>query len=236
MPQPLSRRVFLALTGGALAASPISWASEERPSLLDHILLGCNDLQHGIDFVEQRTRVRAAFGGVHSGRGTQNALLSLGTLHYLEIIAPDPKQTSVQQYAVIKDLTTPRLIGWAVHPGDIDALSKRLRDSGVAIEGPRSGSRARPDGRVLHWKALGLADDRHGLLPFFIQWSADSLHPSTDAPSGCHIVRVEIFTPDPDALAKTAKQLGLDFPIVKANKPQLRATIASPKGEFVLTS
>jgi hypothetical protein len=236
MSQPLSRRIFLALTGGALAAPSISWAAEEVPTLLDHILLGCNDLQHGIDFVEQHTGVRAAFGGVHPGRGTQNALLSLGERRYLEIIAPDPKQTNVQQFAVIKELTTPRLIGWAVHPGDIDALAKKLHDSGVAIEGPRSGSRARPDGRVLHWKSVGLADDRHGLLPFFIEWSADSVHPSTDAPAGCRLEHFGVVSPDPGELSKTLQRLGIDAPVERGEKSQLRARIAGPKGLLEVSS
>ena len=44
MPQPLSRRIFLALTGAALAAPSLSWAAddaeeEEAPALLDHIIL-----------------------------------------------------------------------------------------------------------------------------------------------------------------------------------------------------
>jgi hypothetical protein len=236
MSQPLSRRIFLALTGGALAAPSISWAAEDAPPLLDHILLGCSDLDKGIAFVKEKTGVRAAFGGVHPGRGTQNALLSLGEHRYLEIIAPDPKQTSVQQYSVIKDLATPRLIGWAVHPGDIDALGKRLRDSGVAIEGPRSGSRARPDGRVLHWKALGLADDRHGLLPFFIQWSTDSVHPSTDAPAGCRLGDFGLVSPDPDELTKTLQRFGIDAPVERGEKTQLLARLAGPKGLLEVTS
>src|SRR5713226_9790753 len=132
MRHEISRRLFFVLAGGALAAPRFSWSAEQVPSLLDHILLGCNDLDRGISLVEERTGVRATFGGVHPGRGTQNALLSLGERRYLEIIAPDPKQTSVQQFAVIKELTTPRLIGWAVHPGNIDAFGKKLRDAGVA--------------------------------------------------------------------------------------------------------
>jgi len=87
----LSRRLFLALTGGALTSPAISWGAVEVPTVLDHILLGSSDLDEGIAFVKKHTGVTAAFGGVHPGRGSRNALLSLGEKHYLEIIAPTPR-------------------------------------------------------------------------------------------------------------------------------------------------
>lgn len=232
----ISRRIFLALTGSALAASNFSRAADEVPTLLDHILLGCSDLDRGIAFVEERLGVRAAFGGVHPGRGTQNALLSLGERRYLEIIAPDPKQSSVQQFSEIAKLIEPRLIGWAAHPGDLEAFAAKLRSAGISFEGPTPGSRKRPDSRVLHWSALRLKDDAQGLLPFFIDWSADSLHPSADAPKGCSLIRFEAATPNPEALKKQAALVGLDLPVIKGDKPQLRATIAGPKGQFSVTS
>jgi hypothetical protein len=204
--------------------------------LLDHILLGCKDLERGIALVEQRTGVRATFGGVHPGRGTQNALLSLGTRRYLEIIAPDPKQSGPQQYAVITKLTEPRLIGWAAHPGDLRSFAAKLANSGIAAGGPAPGSRRRPDGRVLQWQTLTLKANASDLLPFFIEWSADSVHPSVDSPKGCSLLRFEAASPDPEAFSKQVALLGLDLPIVKGDNPQLRATISGPKAQFTVTS
>lgn len=234
--RPVSRRTFLCLAGGALAAPPFSWAANEVPTLLDHILLGCDDLDRGIAFIEERTGVRAVFGGVHPGRGTQNALLSLGTRQYLEIIAPDPKQSGKPQYPVITTLTEPRLIGWAAHPGDLQSLAAKLAQSGVAAAGPIPGSRKRPDGRLLQWKTLTLKQNPASLLPFFIEWSADSIHPSADSPKGCSLLRFEAASPDPEALSKRASLLKLDLLIVKADHPQLRATIAGPKAQVTVTS
>src|SRR5947199_4448397 len=135
MSQKIVRRAFLALTGAAIVVPRVSWGAEV-PTLLDHLLLGCSDLQHGIDFVEDRTGVRAAFGGVHPGRGTQNALLSLaastaqGPGRYLEIIAPDPNQSGGTSPLLdkLKHLTEPRLVGWAAHlRGNIESFAAKLK-------------------------------------------------------------------------------------------------------------
>jgi Glyoxalase-like domain len=229
-----SRRLFLALTGGALVAPKLLAQIEEVPHLLDHILLGCNSLQVGIDFVQEHTGVRAAFGGMHPGRGTQNALLSLGEKHYLEIIAPDPVQSASSNPTAValRELMEPRLVGWAVHPGELSSFAKKLSSAGVPFEGPTPGSRKRPDNRLLQWQTLVLKNDSAGLLPFFIEWSAASSHPSVDAPTGLRLIRFELLTPHPETLARTAALLSLDVSIISAGQPQLRATLAGPKGKL----
>ena len=235
MTRQLSRRFFLAAAGAALAAPRMTWAADKAPTLLDHILLGCNDLDKGIAFVEESTGVRAALGGVHPGAGTRNALLSLGENRYLEIIAPDPKQPASADSRDLRKLEDPILVGWAAHPGDIEAFAARLKQEGIAATGPNPGSRKRPDGRVLHWKTLGLNDDAAGLLPFFIEWSGDSLHPSVDSPQGCGLLTFEAFTPKPDELWRKAAELRLDLPISAARGASLHAVIAGPKGQLDVT-
>jgi len=206
------------------------------PPSLDHILLGCSDLQHGIDFVENHTGVRAVFGGVHPGRGTQNALLALGERRYLEIIAPDPQQNVPERQSIFKSLTEPRPIGWAAHPGNLDEFTAQLRANGVAFDGPQPGSRRRPDGRVLNWKTVNLKDDHGGLLPFFIEWAADSVHPSVDAPKGCTLQSFAAATPEQEDLLHAAKLVHLDLQVSLRDKPALQATITGPRGELALTS
>lgn len=201
--------------------------------MLDHILLGCSDLDEGIDFVEKHTGVRAAFGGVHPGRGTRNALLSLGEKHYLEIIAPDPQQTSAVDRFGFQKFTEPRLIGWAAHPGDLNQFATRLRHAGIAFDGPTPGSRKRPGGHLLQWKTLNLHDDQGGLLPFFIEWSADTIHPSADAPACCKGFRFQLVTPNPEAVAKTTKQLGLEVAISKGVPAHLALTAFITRGDDV---
>ena len=214
------------------------------PACLDHLILGASDLARGIEFVEERTGVRAVAGGVHPGRGTRNALLSLGQRCYLEILAPDPEQATLAWFRNLPQLTEPRLVGWMVHPGDLAALAERLRHSGIACDPPRQSSRQRPDGRTLRWKLLRLADDRthpwpagaEGLLPFFIEWSAGSPHPADDAPSGLSLVQFETSSPNPDELQRTFEVLGIDVPLVRSDRAQVRARLAGPRGDLELIS
>jgi hypothetical protein len=236
----ISRRHFLAITGAAAVVPGNVFAAEKVPTMLDHLLLGCSDLDQGIAFVEARTGVRPAIGGVHPGRGTRNALLSLGSLHYLEVIAPDPAQTGTpttraELPAMLKQLPSPTLVDWAVHTSDIVGVAERLRMNGIAFHGPTPGSRARLDGKMLHWQTLNLDNDRDGLLPFFIQWGSDTVHPSVDAPAGCKLESCGIVGSDRASLMSEFQKMGIEVDVAAGKPPHLRATILGPKGTLVLS-
>jgi hypothetical protein len=232
----LSRRLFLALAGAAAVARSRFWAmnADMVPSNLDHILLGVSDLDHGIAWVEEHTAVRAVFGGVHPGRGTRNALLALGPRRYLEIIAPDPQQPGQGLALQLKSMNEPRVFNWAVHTDDIAATAKKVAAAGFAINGPNDGSRTRPDGKTLRWKSFSLKDDRGGLLPFFIEWSRDSVHPSEDAPKGCTLKQFVLRSSSTQELDKLSQGLGLNVSVEQAAKAGLSAVVSSPKSQIEL--
>ncbi|HLW54674.1 MAG TPA: VOC family protein [Candidatus Angelobacter sp.] len=238
----ISRRRFLQFSAaaGIILAHRYLAAAEDKipdvPADLDHILLGVSDLDRGIAWLEERAGVRAMIGGVHPGRGTRNALISLGTLRYLEIIAPDPAQPGASNPMVdrLRALKEPRLIDWAAHTHDLNAVARKVAGAGIAAEEGRDGSRARPDGKVLRWKSFNLKDDFGGVLPFFIEWSADSVHPSQDAPAGCSLQHFSVESPAAAAVAGAARKLGLEVEVKPGKSAVLHARIAGKKGVFQL--
>jgi hypothetical protein len=239
----LTRRDLLRL--GGLLGTSLAWGGTHDPmirtpqrvravNVVDHLLLGSADLDGGMAWVEKATGVRPVVGGSHPGMGTRNALLSLGGRQYLEVIAPDPAQTAYNFQIDVRTLTEPRLVTWAAVTPDIERLAVTAREAGLTLFGPRDGSRDRPDGRTLRWRSLGVLSNlgAQGVqpVPFFIQWAADSVHPSQDSPQGCRLQSFVIQHPDPSAMATMLKSLGIDADVRQAATVALAATITSPNG------
>jgi Glyoxalase-like domain len=210
--------------------SELGGAPKPALAAFDHFQLGCPDLDAGIAWFEGLTGTRPGFGGVHPGRGTRNALASLGPRHYLEVYAPDPQQLNVNNDTVrrLRGLTAPTIIGWAIGTKDLEGL-KREADAGGIKATVTPGSRQRPDGKLLRWRLLNL-DAPPPLAPFFIEWSADSLHPSTDAPSTGTVERLVLEVSEPEKLLKTLHSFSIAAEVRQASAPRVRLTLATKKG------
>ena len=72
-------------------------------------------------------------------------------------------------------------------------------------------------------------------VPFFIEWAADSPHPSRDAPAGCEIESLDFQHPDSSALAAALKGLGIEAKVANGGTVRLAATLKSPKGAIELS-
>src|SRR5881628_3138344 len=77
----------------AAGASNSQQAPTQEAVGIDHVILGVSNLDHGASQFERLTGVRPVPGGAHPGRGTRNALISLGSRTYLEILTPSPGDT-----------------------------------------------------------------------------------------------------------------------------------------------
>jgi hypothetical protein len=233
----IARRTFaavLSLLCLACAGAPRRGGSSMTGDLsrIDHVILGINDLQKGIEELERVTGVRAVFGGAHPGRGTQNALISLGGEHYLEILAPNPEdRESKDPIAEVAALTVLTPVGWAARSDDLPALQQSLRSQGIQTGEIRPGARNRPDGSRLAWKTLGFALPSNPLLPFFIEWDHGGAHPSATSPGGCRLTGFSLEDPAPETLRRPLRAAGLQVEVREGKEHRLRITLACPKGE-----
>src|SRR5438128_1082897 len=137
-----------------LAASPSPPAIAAR---VDHLILGVRDLEEGIRQFEARTGVRPAIGGEHPGRGTRNALASLGDGHYVEILAPQAGAPGSERVDALRGLADLTPVGWAVAVRDLESARARLGAAGFTLSDVMPGSRARPDGSLLEWRTFEIA-------------------------------------------------------------------------------
>jgi hypothetical protein len=197
--------------------------------ILDHLLLGIADLDRGIQWVCEKTGLKPTTGGTHPGAGTRNALLSLGNRQYVEIISIDPQQNVASRTTnLIRDLKIPRLITWAAVASDINVVARRAKSAGYAIEGPTDGSRVKPAGVTLRWKTLRVLSEFGDVIPFFIEWQGDVVHPSEDFPTGCRLMTFEIHHPDADRVQQMLRNLGIDAIVKSGREPNLQAVLSTP--------
>jgi catechol 2,3-dioxygenase-like lactoylglutathione lyase family enzyme len=199
-------------------------------SRIDHVILGIGDLERGTAELERITGVRAVFGGAHLGRGTQNALISLGDHHYLEILAPNPAEAGNPDAASLSKLTALTPVGWAVRSDDLAALHESLRSRGARIEEIRPGGRNLPDGSRLDWKTLSFSPPSSPLLPFFIEWGRGGAHPSTTSPSGCRLTGFALEDPAPDAVREALAAAGLKVELRSGKESRIRVSLSCARG------
>ena len=216
----------------------ISIAKESRSdsafSAFDHIVLGAADLKTGVKELEDLTGVQAEYGGKHPHLGTENALINLGEHQYLEVLAPvagAKLDASVSFFSKLPKLTP---VGFGVSTPDAESMAQMLKAGGYTTAAPRLGSRLRPDGSKLEWKTFDIETPQMEMAPFFIEWSATTVHPSKNSPAGCKLVSIELTDPHAAELQKLMKLLKLSVNVQSGTPAAMRATLNCLKGKIVI--
>jgi len=202
----------------------------------DHLVIGVRSLAEGTAHFTRMVGVAPAPGGTHPGRGTENALVSLGQSEYLEIIAPQAEARLSDSDAKLRQLDRLTVVGLAVAVDHADETRERLKAAGFATTIPQRGSRVTPSGERLEWEVFKLSDAKISGAPFFIEWSGQTKHPSLTAPAGCTRERFQIQTPASDRLSKVFKAIGLIGIPVTNGAHAIEAVITSGPRRAILVS
>lgn len=200
----------------------------------DHLVLAARDLDLGAAWLEERLGVTLSGGGKHIRMGTHNRLLSLGERFYLELIAIDPQALPPgrPRWFELDSLQAdrPHLVHWVACSEDI------VRDT--AASGEDRGEILSMERGDYRWR-ITVPSDGHlpaaGLLPTLIQWDVP-FHPAGRLPeSGCRLMKLEGFHPEPEriraglAVHGLAPHLGVHA-CPAGEAPQLVAYIRTPRG------
>ena len=206
------------------------------PTRFDHLVYAVPDLERGVGELAELLGVAPTPGGAHPGRGTRNALVSLGEDRYLEIIGPDPQQPAppAPRPFGIDRLDRPRLVTWAVKE---DRLEKRLRDArqiGLDFLEPAAMSRRRPDRQLLEWRLLvPRRPVAEGVVPFFIDWGQTE-NPARSAVAGCELQALSARSEEPVRVRFVLGWLGVRLPVSLGSESSLEAKLSTPEGVVVL--
>jgi hypothetical protein len=167
---PICGRLFFATLVLFLIPRPAMTQDSKSVVLeLDHVsICGSNLDALRQDFTD--VSLTADLGGPHGNGITQMASIGFDDGTYIELIAPiKPGVTAGSDWSkfMSEDAVT---CAWAVGTNVLLQEVDRLKKAGVAIRGPDSGSRKRPDGMSIEWKTADVGNGTPGsTLPFVIE-------------------------------------------------------------------
>lgn len=190
--------------------------------------------------LSKRIGVTPVDGGIHPRFGTRNVILPLAHERYIEVVEvldhPSADKAPFGQVVRARSAAGGGWLGWVIRVGHIADVEKRIGRPSV------EGHRQMPDGRHFQWHQIGVkgtqADPQ---LPFFVEWDADSPHPSADADTDVTIAELTIAG-DPNRVrdwlgfdaATTSTVIGFEFVAPHGTPGLLAVTFDTPNGKVTV--
>ena len=147
---------------------------------IDHAIFVVSDLDRVARELLDRHGLASVVGGRHTGHGTGNRIVPLGSA-YLELMAvldeTEAASSPMGRWAMLRGREHLVPAALCLRTDDIEGVAHRFGET------PLTMTRARDDGVTLAWRLAGL-DGMLGpqTLPFFIQWEvAPADHPGAAA-------------------------------------------------------
>lgn len=204
---------------------------------LDHLVYAVPDLSVALDWFAEHAGLRPAIGGRHLHQGTHNAVVNLGQGAYLEIVAPDPENTTIPppRWMGVDLVRQPQMVRWSLKNNDLPRQATLLRTINPELGSIHTGQRQLTTGELLRWQmTLPLAQPAVDLIPFFLDWSSSDFHPTDRMPEEFSLVSLNLEHPEPQAMEPSLASLGVQQAVSLAAQPSIIVRLQTPKGELVL--
>jgi hypothetical protein len=224
------------LSSAVLVAGCATTQDHTATEQLDHVILAISDLGRGIEQLGELCGVLPVHGGKHPQTGTENALLSMGSGAYTEVLAPQEGVELAPEYQPLRAVPNLIPVGWAVSTRNAGLTIQKLRTAGFEVSEPQAGSRQTPVGNVLRWQTFQVTAPKIASAPFFIEWDSATAHPSKTSPVGCPLKTLELRTPHDEELRGLLRLLALPGDVTRSETPGLAVTLEGTVGPTRLPS
>jgi hypothetical protein len=161
--------VLLLISQSAMTQTQMAQENKSVTLELDHVSI-CGSSLDALSQTLAAAGLNPNLGGPHGNGITQMASIGFDDASYIELIAPiKPGATAGSDWAkyMSEDAVT---CAWAVSTNVLLQEVDRLKNAGIAVKAPESGSRKRPDGMSIEWKTANVGPGTPGsTLPFIIE-------------------------------------------------------------------
>jgi len=141
---------------------------------LDRVTILVKDLERSVEQLERTLGLRFAPGGEQVEVGTISSIARFGT-NYLELLSVNRPETAKEHdrgrrlLDMLKQQDV-QILGFGIASDDLERDVAEARARGLSLEAPIHGSRRRPDGSILTWRAATVPNDPFGrLIPYLVQ-------------------------------------------------------------------
>lgn len=234
----------LAVSPGMLAQEPASESNmtQRANHYLDHVVLGIDDLDKGIEALERLTGVRAKFEGRDARLGTQSAIIGLGDDTFLELIAPDRKADPDRIDPATRSMILDRLDGfetltpflWTIGTANLELTRLYARRAGSYVSEIDSGTRERGWGRSTQWTWAHVTRPHSYVMPIFVQWDADTKPPQKRAPEGCRLTQLKLYSRIFKSVHTLLAATQVGVVAEGSQEESIDVTLECPAGEVVI--
>lgn len=204
---------------------------------IDHIVYAVDDLEKGMLHIQELTGVSPVYGGRHLSKGTHNALINTGKGSYLEIISVDPENLEIKsnRWMGVDRINRPMIMRWCLKSKDLLLDQKVLKANDRRMGEIVEGSRMTQQGELLEWKMiLPLAEPAVEIIPFMVDWSKSTHHPSDQLEDECQLIDIMLSHPNPTPLNKVLLGLDSKSKVTQGSAPSINIKLFTPKGEVIL--
>lgn len=196
---------------------------------LDHILLGCSDLDAAVEEFNKMTGVEPLMVVSLNGCGTKSSRAAFNDCSFIEIVGPDAKQTDTALKLKLQALPPGKIVPlhYAIRNSESDELRKTTwKDMGLECD--KVTMVARDRGMPWKWDMFLLGGhDEGGIIPFFIHWG-DSHHAAGKLPIMGDLTSVKVSAPSSSPVHKLLS--GISGVSVSEGSNNLEFTFTSPQG------